>query len=312
MVMYLTDRPVPLLKRAATASVFISIALLIIKFTAYFLTGSSAIFSDAAESIVNAVTALFAFFSLRLSIKPPDECHPYGHGKIEFFSAALEGGAIVVAAAWIIHNAVDEIIAGPAIKELDVGVGLIAVAAFTNAALGYYLVRTGKREGSLILEAEGRHVMTDVITSCGVISGLIIVLVTGWYILDPVIAILAALNIVYTGWKLLKRAALGMMDASSAEDSRKITEILSSPVFQQVCGFHKLRHRFSGSVHFVDFHLILPRYLPIEQAHAIATAVEARVASSLGSASVMAHIEPCKRKECPQCRERPLKKDQDL
>ncbi|PJA19009.1 MAG: cation transporter, partial [Deltaproteobacteria bacterium CG_4_10_14_0_2_um_filter_43_8] len=302
MVMHLTDKPVPLLERVVYASVAVGISLMVIKFVAYGLTGSAAILSDAAESIVNVVTALFSLYSLKVSFKPPDECHPYGHGKIEFFSAALEGGAIVVAAIWVIHKSVDELVVGSTIKQLDVGVILVAVAAVVNAALGYYLVKIGKREGSLIIEADGRHVMTDVITSAGVITGLIVVLFTKWYFLDPIIAILAALNIVYTGWMLLKQAASGMMDRASEEDDKLINDILSAPSFRDVCGYHKLRHRKSGNIHFVDFHLIMPRVDTVEQAHVIATAVEAQIASALGDASVMAHIEPCKRRDCPNCR----------
>lgn len=304
MVVHVLEKPVSLLKRAAYASVFVGFLLLATKFTAYSLTGSAAILSDAVESIVNVVTALFAFYSLKVSIKPPDECHPYGHGKIEFFSAALEGGAIVVAAVWIIHKSVDELIAGPMIRQLDVGIILIAIAAAVNAVLGFYLIKIGKKEGSLILEADGHHVVTDVVTSAGVVVGLIIVLITKWYILDPVIAILVALNIVYTGWKLLKRAIVGMMDAASAEDEKMIKEILLSPNFKDVCAYHKLRHRKSGDFHFVDFHLIMPKHLTIDQAHVIATSVEAQIATRLGNASVMAHMEPCKRKECPRCNKR--------
>lgn len=308
MVMHVLEKPVSLLKRAAYASVFIGFLLLATKFAAYSVTGSAAILSDAVESIVNVVTALFAFYSLKVSIKPPDECHPYGHGKIEFFSAALEGGAIVVAAVWIIHKSVDELVAGTIIKQLDVGVILIAVAAVINAVLGFYLIKIGKKEDSLILEADGHHVVTDVVTSTGVVVGLIIVLITKWYILDPIIAILVALNIVYTGWKLLKRAVVGMMDAASAEDERMIRDILSSPDFKEVCAYHKLRHRKSGNFHFVDFHLIMPRHFTIEQAHAIATSIESQIATRLGDASVMAHVEPCKRKECPSCNKRSARK----
>lgn len=304
MALHLTDRSVSLLKRAALASVIVGFSLLAVKFFAYWITDSAAILSDAAESIVNVVTAVFALYSLKVAVKPPDECHPYGHGKIEFFSAALEGGAIVVAAVWIIHKSIDELVAGPEIKQLDVGILLVTGAAVVNFVLGLYLIKIGKKERSLILEVDGRHVITDVVTSGGVVVGLIVVYFTKWMILDPVIAILAALNIVYTGWKLLRQAAIGMMDAASTEDNQRINEILSKPSFQQVCGYHKLRHRHSGNFHFVDFHLILPKQLQIEQAHAIATAVEAQVASELGDASVMAHIEPCKRKDCPQCGER--------
>jgi len=289
------------LKRAALCSLIVGVVILIIKFIAYTITGSAAILSDAAESIVNVVTASFALYSVRVAAMPADECHPYGHGKIEFFSAALEGGAIIVAAFWIIYKAVHELATGSVLHQLDVGVWLVAVAALINAILGWYLIKTGRREGSLILVADGRHVMTDVFTSAGVVLGLVIVVVTHWLILDSLIAIFVALNIIYAGWKLLKLAAGGMMDATSPEDDKMIKGIIEDPSFSEICAYHKLRHRISGNTHFVDFHLILPKHLSIEHAHAIATAVEAKVAASLVNASVMAHIEPCKRQDCPQC-----------
>ncbi len=303
--MHYNPKPVGLLNRYAWAALVVGILLMAIKFTAFLITGSAAILSDAAESIVNVITAAFAIFSLHVASKPPDEEHPYGHGKIEFFSAALEGGAIIVAASWIIYKAITEIIAGPHIDKLDTGVFLVAFAAIVNGVLGYYLVRIGRREGSIILEADGRHVLTDVVTSVGVVVGLIVVLVTKWYFLDAVIAILAAANIIFTGYKLLKNAFTGMMDAASAEDEAIIHDLLEKPFFRDVCAYHKLRHRKSGNMHFVDFHLILPRHFTIEQAHAIATAIEAQIATELGDASVMAHVEPCRRKDCPRCRERP-------
>lgn len=290
-----------LLKKAAISSFIVGACLLVVKFIAYSLTGSAAILSDAIESIVNIVTAAFALYSIHVSSKPADECHPYGHGKIEFFSAAIEGGAIIVAAIWISFKAISELVAGPVLHQLDLGVMLVAAAAFANAILGLYLVRIGKKEKSLTLEADGRHVLTDVATSAGVVVGLIVVVYTQWLILDSLIAILVAVNIVHTGWGLLKIATGGMMDAANDKDEVIIKEILAKPPFRDVCGHHKLRHRLSGTLHFVDFHLIFPKHITVEQAHAVATATEAQVAAALGNASVMAHIEPCKRSDCPHC-----------
>jgi len=304
MVIHTTERPAKLLQKAAIISLVVGALLLVVKFAAYAMTGSAAILSDAVESIVNIVTAAFAVYSIGVSLQPADEDHPYGHGKIEFFSAALEGGAIVVAAVWIIYKAVSELVGGAVIHRLDMGLILVALAAGVNGLLGWYLLKIGKMEGSLILEADARHVLTDVLTSVGVVIGLFVVYFTRWIFLDAIIAIVVAVNIIFTGWKLLRKALGGMMDATTIEDTAAILEILEKTSFPDVCAYHKLRHRKSGVLHFVDFHLIFRRGLPIEQAHAIATAIEAQIAASFGDASVMAHIEPCREKDCPNCREK--------
>ena len=306
MVMNFTNRPVRLFRRAAAASLFAGLCFLVVKFAAFGLTSSTAIFSDAMETIVNLITAAFAFYSLKVSSRPADECHPYGHGKIEFFSVALEGGAIIFVAGWIIYRAVHDLFSAPHLHQLDLGVWLVATAAVVNAILGGYLIKIGKRENSLVLEADGRHVLTDVFTSAGVVAGLLVVRFTGWTVLHALVAVLVAANIIRTGWKLLKGAAGGMMDASSIEDAAAIRGIFERPQFQNICAHHKLRHRRSGYFHFVDFHLVFPKNTPIEQAHAIATAIEAQVASALGDASVMAHVEPCKNPDCSNCKERKL------
>ncbi len=304
MVLHFTDRPLSVLKKAALCSLIIGVCLLVIKFIAYALTGSAAILSDAAESIVNVLTASFALYSIKVASKPADECHPYGHGKIEFFSAALEGGSIIVAAIWILYRALQELIMGPVLHQLDIGLMLVAFAAAINSILGWHLIKTGKREKSLILEADGKHILTDVVTSVAVVIGLLIVYFTHWLIVDSIIAILVALNIIYAGLKLLRISASGMMDATSSEDDAFIRQLLTEPTFHDICGYHKLRHRRSGNTHFVDFHLIFPKNFVIESAHAIATAVEAKIATSLGDASVMAHIEPCRKIGCPNCSRR--------
>lgn len=303
MVIHITEKPEKLLKGAAVTSFIVAIVLLCIKFAAYVMTGSAAILSDAAESIINVLAAGFAFFSMMISFKPPDDEHPYGHGKVEFISAAFEGGAIIVAAVWIIYKAVDELIRGPTFHKLDVGIWLVVVSIVINAVLGGALLALGKRNKSLILEADGRHVLTDVATSTGVLAGLIIMYYTGWFYLDAVIAIAAALLIIRTGSKLLKRAEGGMMDASNPDEDAKIKEILDGYQSEYICGYHKLRHRHSGKICYVDFHLMFPRDLPIAKAHEIATSLEGRIAGALGDAGVMAHIEPCHDSTCLRCRQ---------
>lgn len=301
MVIRVQTPPVRMLKFAAFLSLFIGTVLLAVKFTAYGLTGSMAILSDAAESIVNVLAAAIAFYSLKVAFKPADTEHPYGHGKVEFFSAAFEGGAIIAAAIWIIYKAVHDIFAGSHIHELDTGVILLVAATILNAALGYFLVVTGRKNKSLILEADGKHILTDVATSVGVIIGLILVRITGWGYLDSIIAIFVAANIIRTGWRLLFASAEGMMDKSSSEDESIIREVLDRHMEADICAYHKLRGRHSGGMHYIDFHLMLPRRMPIELAHSIATSIESEVASALGNAGVMAHIEPCKKPDCRRC-----------
>lgn len=301
MVVRFIQKPDQRLMSATILSFSVGLLLLVVKFTAYALTGSAAILSDATESIVNVLTAAFAFYSMRIAIKPPDECHPYGHGKIEFFSAAFEGGAIIVAAIWIIYKAVSELVMGSEMHQLDVGLWLVVGATIVNALLGLWLLRLGRRNGSLILTADGKHLLTDVITSLGVIGGLVAMALTGWYVLDAIVAILVAISIIHTGVKLLHTAATGMMDASPPEYEAIIKAVLDRDQPAAVCGYHQLRHRLSGGMHFVDFHLIFPAALPIERAHAIATEVEGRIAVALGDAGVMAHIEPCRNPQCPKC-----------
>ncbi len=309
MVMHITEKPEIKLKGAIIISFAVSVALLFVKFAAYALTGSAAILSDATESIVNVIAAAFAFYSLKVSMKPPDDQHPYGHGKAEFFSAAFEGGAIIVAALWIIYKSVYELATGPTFHELGVGIWLIIFSITANAVLGTFLIRKGRQNANLILEADGKHVLTDVATSAGIVAGLVLMYFTNWFWLDAIIAIVMAAVIVRTGWNLLKTAGTGMMDAKCPEDDAKIKLVLDSQQFREVCGYHKLRHRHSGGMHFVDFHLIFPRETSVAQAHAVATAIEAAIASSLGDAGVMAHIEPCKRIDCPNCKNREPKQD---
>lgn len=274
-------------------SVAAGLVMLIIKFAAYAWTGSTAILSDAAESIVHIIAVIFAAYSLWLSFKPADDQHPYGHAKISFFSAGTEGALIVIAAIYIIYTAVIDWISGPEIHNLDLGVGLTALAAVINAALGYYLVRIGKEKKSIVLEANGKHVLADCWTSAGVVIGLILAMITGWEFLDPLCAIVVAFNILISGFKLVKEGIGGLMDTADPEVQQQILEILDRACKEHNISHHHLRHRFNGHAYDVDVHLVFPDEMPIVEAHRIATEIEDTIEYDLQpGAHVTSHLEP--------------------
>ncbi|MEX2381840.1 MAG: cation diffusion facilitator family transporter, partial [Opitutales bacterium] len=201
-----------LLRSAMNLSLGVGFLMLVIKFGAYLLTGSAAIFADAVETIVHVAAVGFASYSLRLSQKPADVSHPYGHAKIGFFSAGAEGALIVIAALFIIQDAINKWLGGLELENIGIGTGLTAFTVFLNGGLGLYLVWLGKKKNSLILEANGKHVLTDAWTSVGVIIGLILTLLTGWLPWDPIFAMLVAINILVAGFGLIRRSVRGLMD----------------------------------------------------------------------------------------------------
>lgn len=280
-------------RQAMKLSVLAGILMLIIKFSAYFLTGSSAILSDAAESIVHIIAVLFAAYSLWLASKPADAQHPYGHAKIGFFSAGAEGTLILIAAAVIIYSSIMDWIGGLSLRNLDIGVALTAFAALINAGLGWYLIRIGRKRGSIILEANGLHVMTDCWTSVGVVAGLLLAWATGWLFLDPFCAIAVALNIIYSGSHLLKRSVGGLMDSADPDIQEKITARLDHACAERGITYHHLRHRFDGFAYDVDVHLIFPDHLVLKDAHRMATSIELEIKKELPSAvHITTHLEP--------------------
>lgn len=289
-------------RRAATWSLAIACLVFIVKLTGYLTTHSTAILSDALESLVNIAAAMLLIFGMRVSDKPPDDEHPFGHGKADFLVSSFEGGAIVVAGILIISEAASNWFAGRGPHDLGLGLLIVAVAAAINGGLGYYLLSVSRRTGSLPLEADARHVLTDVWTSIGVFAGLLLTYLTGKIWIDSVVAIIFALLILRTGWKLLHQAILGMMDTADPAIVAQIEAILKSPPSTRICSYHKLRHRLSGGFHNVDFHLQFPRQISVEEAHAIGTEVEKQIAALLGHASVLAHIEPCENPNCPKCK----------
>lgn len=280
------------MRRAMGLSVGVGLAMLLIKITAYLWTNSSAILSDAAESVVHIAAVLFAAYSLWYSLRPADNKHPYGHSKISFFSAGIEGALIMVAAIYIIYTAVSDWITGLSLRNLDVGVALTAFAALLNAGLGVYLIRVGRRKKSIILEANGIHVLTDCWTSAGVVAGLLLAMATGWLFLDPVCAIAVAVNIIFSGVRLIRRSIGGLMDAADPEIQAKVSELLDRECQAHGISHHKMRQRFDGYSHEIDFHLIFPDAMTIKDAHRIATAIETIIKNEIQPSHVVSHLEP--------------------
>jgi len=295
--------------RAAAISLGVGAALMLAKFTAFFLTGSAAIFSDALESIVNVAAAAFATYSLFLAHRPADADHPYGHGKIEFLSAGFEGGMVLLAAIVAAIQALVGLARGsPDLQSgrLIDGLLLICCTVIINAFLGIFLIRTGRSHQSLALEADGHHLISDVWSGVFAIVGVGAVKLTGWRWVDPLAAIGVAAFISRTGISLIRRSAAGLMDEQDEDDSRTLTRLLDSHVGPdgkepRICSYHKLRHRHSGRYHWVDFHLVLPADWDIARGHEVATTIEDEIEQTLREGNATSHIEPCIRPGCRHC-----------
>lgn len=273
-------------------SLGVGLLMLAIKVGAFALTGSAAILSDAAESVVHVAAVTFAFYSLRLSHKPADADHLYGHTKISYFSAGFEGAMILLAAGYIVYEALARWIGGLELQRLGQGTALTAAAMLINALLGFYLVRTGRRRGSLILVANGKHVLTDSWTSLGVIVGLGLALTTGWLPWDPIAALVVATNIAVSGLGLIRQSVGGLMDAADETVRGRILATLERETGRHAIAFHCLRHRNLGDLHWIDVHLLFDGSTSVREAHRVATAIEESVAAELGSpAYVTTHLE---------------------
>ena len=279
-------------RRAIRLSLAVGVLMLVGKITAYALTGSAAILSDAAESVIHVVAVAFAAFSIGLAVRPADRRFRYGYERIAFFSAGFEGAMIIIAALWIIVAAVQKWMAGLALDRLGAGTLLVAAAALLNAALGWYLIRTGRRTNSIILEANGKHVLTDSWTSFGVVVGLVLVLLTGWLPLDPIVAIAVATNILWSGGSLIRRSVVGLMDYADPVIAARLERQIDALCREVGAAYHGLRFRHTGSRVMVDVHLLFPYDMPVGEAHRLATLVEARLPDRLPfDAEVVTHLE---------------------
>ena len=277
---------------AMRLSLGVGFFMLASKIAAYWLTGSAAILSDAAESVVHIVAVSFAAYSLWLSLKPPDRSHLYGHDKISFFSAGFEGAMIVMAAFYIIYVSIQKWMAGLKLEHLGFGTGLIVLASLINGGLGFFLIAMGKKHRSLILEANGRHVLTDCWTSIGVVLGLTLAMFTGWLGFDPLVAILVALNILWSGGHLIRRSIGGLMDEVEPAVEAQLKKLLDTLTGQYGLQYHGLRHRSTGSTLWIEFHLLFAANTALASAHAVATRIEEELERQWpGRAEVLTHLE---------------------
>jgi len=281
------------LERYAWLSIAAALVTIALKALAWWLTGSVGLLSDALESLVNLAAAVLALSMLRLAASPPDEDHPYGFSKAEYFSAGIEGGLIVLAAAGIVWAAVPRLVAPQPLGMPFLGLALTVLASAVNFAVAVVLLRAGRAHHSITLEADGRHLMTDVWTSAAVVVGVALVYVTGIDRLDPLIALAVAGHILWTGFGLMRRSVRGLMDpAISAEDQNEVTKLFAEYSRRYGVSFHALRTRQAGARRFVSFHLLVPDAWTVAQAHQLSEEIEARMRSMVPNAAVFTHIEP--------------------
>ena len=277
---------------AIRLSLAVGVVMLLGKGVAYYMTGSAAILSDFAESVVHVAAVAFAAFSLRLSTKPAAPTFLYGYERITFFSAGFEGAMIVVAAVWILVEAIEKWLAGLPLEHLGSGALLLLGAGLLNAWLGWYLLRVGKRTHSLILEADGKHVLTDCFTSFGVVAGLGLVLLTGWKPFDPLVAIAVAANILWSGGRLAWQSAVGLLDYSDPAAGKQIREKLDAICDELGIHYHGVRYRTTGYRQIIEVHLLFPHATAVGEAHRLATALEERLPKELATpAEVITHLE---------------------
>jgi cation diffusion facilitator family transporter len=270
-----------------------AVVLLAGKVTAAAVTGSSAVYSDAAESVVHLLAVAFATWALRLVHKPADETHHFGHDKVAFLSAGFEGAMISAAAVLILYEAVRQFIFGVTISHIGFGAWVTAAAAAVNLVLGLSLIRVGKKANSPLLKANGLHVLTDVWSSAAVLLALALIHWTGNLWWDPIAAVLAALNILRVGFRLIRESLGGLLDEADPKAEREICDLLAREVGRRGLSYHNFRYRHSGRTHWVEFHLVFEDDLTVGEAHVAATEIEASVAALLHpNGRVISHLEP--------------------
>jgi cation diffusion facilitator family transporter len=279
-------------RRYAVLSIVAAVLTIGLKLGAYLLTGSVGLFSDAAESVVNLVAAVAALWALLYAARPPDEDHAFGHDKAEYFSSGLESALILIAAGWIGVTAWDRLIDPQPLQNVGLGLSITLVAAALNGGVALVILRAGRRLRSITLRADAQHLLTDVWTSIGVVLGILIVQLTGWLVLDPVIALLVTANILWTGVRLLRDTAQGLLDrALPPEDQEAITKVLSRYENEGI-RFHALRTRASGPRRFISMHVLVPGQWTVQQGHDLSEQIERDLAAALPQSTFFIHVEP--------------------
>jgi cation diffusion facilitator family transporter len=280
-------------RRYAGLSIAAAVFTIGLKLGAYYLTGSVGLFSDAAESVVNLVAAVAALWALTFAIRPPDEEHAFGHSKAEYFSSGLESALIIIAAVWIGVTAWGRLMDPQPLQNVGLGLSITLVAATINGGVALVLLRAGRRLRSITLRADAQHLLTDVWTSAGVVLGIVMVQLTGWLVLDPLVGLVVAANIVWTGFRLLNDTAHGLLDtALPPEELERISDVLSRHEADDV-HFHAVRTRVAGQRRFVSMHVLVPGRWTVKRGHDLSEQIEKDVADALqGNTTFFIHIEP--------------------
>lgn len=287
-----TEAPRIRLTHYAWLSLATSAVVILLKGSAWWVTGSVALLSDALESGVNLVAAMIALVSLTYARRGPDDDHQFGHGKVEFFSSGVEGGLIFVAAGLILWTSIPRLWAPLPVESAGLGLALSVVASIANAACAQILLRAGREHRSITLEADGRHLMTDVWTTAGVVLALLLVSFTGWIWLDALIAIAVGLHIMVEGWRLMRRSFDGLMDKSIPEEELALVRDVLDRLRADGNDYHALRTRQAGRRHFVDVHVLVPGAMTVQAGHDLVEQVEADLRAALPHAEVLIHLEP--------------------
>ena len=282
----------PSLTRYIWLSILAALVTIGLKYGAYLITGSVGLLSDALESLVNLVAATAALIILHIAEKPPDEEHAYGHSKAEYFSSGFEGALILVAAFSIGWAAIDRLISPQPLERVGVGLIISAIASIINLGVSLVLMRAGKQYNSIVLEADARHLQTDVWTSVGVILGVGAVAITGWMRLDPIIALIIAANIIWSGVKLIGRSALGLIDTALPKAEQDIVLNELNQIQEEGVQIHALRTRQAGSRRFVSFHVLVPGSWTVQRGHHLLEELENGIRTKLPNTTVFTHIEP--------------------
>jgi cation diffusion facilitator family transporter len=276
----------------AALSIGAALLTIILKFGAYLLTSSVGLLSDAAESVVNLIAAFVAFWALTYAARPPDAEHAFGHSKAEYFSSGVEGALILVAAVCIAVEAWGRLLHPQPLQQVGLGLGLSLFATAINGSLALVMLKAGERLRSVTLRADAHHLLTDVWTTVGVVVGLFLVKLTGWLVLDPIIALIVAVNIVWAGVRLLRETGSGLLDASLPAAEQKIITDTFLAYQDQGIQFHALRTRGAGTRRFVSFHVLVPGHWTVQRGHDLCEAIELAIIKALPDTHVMSHLEP--------------------
>ncbi|MCG6114570.1 MAG: cation diffusion facilitator family transporter [Mesorhizobium sp.] len=279
-------------RRLALISIFVALVVVALKFWAWRITGSVALYSDALESTVNVIAALVAWYAIRVSFTPADDEHPFGHHKAEYLSAVAEGVLIVIAALLILREAVGAMLEPQPLLQANMGLAVSIVSTIINGVWAWVLIDTGRKERSPALVADARHIFSDVITSIGVVVGLLLALATGWMVLDPLLALIVALNILWQGWKLVNESIQGLMDrAAEPEDHARIERTILTNADGAI-EIHDLKTRVAARATFIEFHMVVNAATSVGASHAICDRIEAALKAEIPFARIIIHVEP--------------------